>query len=150
MSDLNYLGIPKVDEALWDEVFSALGDPAKAAREGKAISCSRWDEIMMKRSPVPAKRDPSLGPGQRAKRTSATNKARGQAVPPANPTGRLVIDPGQKGVSAHSVHWCPKEGTRWTCPDCGREFVRDEDKRGEPWRAFAVTPSGATASPSGR
>lgn len=54
-------------------------------------------------------------------------RARGAANLPANPTGRLVVE-------GMTTHWCPAEGTVWTCPDCGVRFVRDEDRRGEQWR----------------
>jgi hypothetical protein len=89
---------------------------------------------------VPAKRDPSLGSGVRARRTSTTNQARGATKPPANPTGRLVITAG--GV----VHWLPKEGTVWDCPECGSRFVRDEDRRGEPWRVIEQAAAGGRSA----
>lgn len=65
---------------------------------------------------------------------------KGTTIAPANPTGRLVVTslPGaHRNGGPSTVHWAPKEGTVWTCPDCGVELVRDEDKRGVPWR---VTP----------
>jgi hypothetical protein len=86
---------------------------------------------------VPAKRDPSLGAGRR--RTSTTNQARGATKPPANPTGRLVISAG--GV----VHWLPAEGTVWDC-ECGSRFVRDEDRRGEPWRVIEEAAQGGQSA----
>lgn len=64
---------------------------------------------------------------------------RGGAVPPKNPLGRLVITStvkygtGKTGGS-QMTHWLPKEGMSWTCPDCHRVFVRDDDAPRVPWR----------------
>lgn len=67
---------------------------------------------------------------------------RGQYNKPPQPTdltGRHVITnvDGIKNGGAQVVHWAPKDGTEWTCPDCGVQFVRDEERKGEPWRAVA-------------
>lgn len=68
---------------------------------------------------------------------------RGTTKPPANPLGRLVITStvthgtgpsSSKNGGTQVTHWLPKEGTSWTCSDCGRVFVRDDDARGVPWR----------------
>lgn len=71
-----------------------------------------------------------------------TRRAKGTGTVPSGLTGRLVI----KSENAVGVtHWCPKEGLTWTCPGCGVQFVRDEDRRGEPWREGIGTARGATA-----
>lgn len=77
----------------------------------------------------------NVSQGTRPKRSSAASlKRRPVHLPP--PDMRSVITSTGGGVNGgvQVVHWCPKEGTEWTCSEkhCGMTFVRDEEKAS--WR----------------
>jgi len=40
---------------------------------------------------------------------------------------RLVELIGPEGII---VHWMPKEETEWICPDCGKHFIRKNERWG--------------------
>lgn len=75
--------------------------------------------------------------------TNGRMAGKGARVVPSNPLGRLVapVNQAKQSDAVAPTHWCPKEGVRWECPECGAEFIRDEDRRGIPWRAIPVDQS---------
>lgn len=71
--------------------------------------------------------------GRRAPRQPNIRAKKGLA-PPSDTRAVITSLGGGTNGGVQVVHWCPREGTEWTCPEknCGLQFVRDEE--GTPWR----------------
>jgi hypothetical protein len=91
VSDLNYLGMPKLVEPIWEDTLAATGlDPIKTAAEAKTITASRWDEVMKKEKP-------SAGQGKPAARTPRRHpqkRAASARTPAAKPAGEGQVGAG--------------------------------------------------------
>lgn len=78
----------------------------------------------------------SVSQGQRSPRSQGRGPNK-LGTPIIDHPTRLVITStdGVKNGGVQNTHWCPDEGTEWTCPheSCGQQFVRDE--KGTSWRA---------------